>query len=439
MKDISIIVENVSKIYKIYDKPIQRLKESLTPYSKKKYFREHFALDNINISINKGDTIGIIGKNGSGKSTLLKLITGVLNPTTGKIYTNGKIAALLELGAGFNPEYTGIENIFLNGLMMGFSKEEMNDKLEDIVKFADIGEFIYQPVKTYSSGMFARLAFSVAINVEPNILIVDEALSVGDMYFQAKCITKMKEMFSSGITVLFVTHDTNAIKTLCEKTLLLDHGRMIAFGPSEEVVDLYAKKIREEMTILNNKLIKEDGTIEKSFSLDNLTETRKICFKENEDFRRRIAYYRQGTQDVVLTDIEILNNKNEKIEIVKFNEEIKIKMYIKYSKDCTVCVGYHIRDNKNIEILGSNTLIENIGELKGKQGDRIIVEFKTKVPLIEGLYNLSTVISTATIHNRAAVFVDYTENACFFNVAENEEYKIWNKVYIKNNIEIYKV
>lgn len=189
----AIEIENVTKIYKLYDKPIDRLKEAMS-VSHREYHKDFYALSQISFTVEKGQTVGIIGTNGSGKSTILKIITGVLTPTTGNVSVNGKISALLELGAGFNMDYTGIENIYMNGTMMGFSRKEMDAKLDDILEFADIGDFVYQPVKTYSSGMFVRLAFALAINVEPEILIVDEALSVGDVFFQSKCYRRMDEI-----------------------------------------------------------------------------------------------------------------------------------------------------------------------------------------------------------------------------------------------------
>ncbi|MFA6550605.1 MAG: ABC transporter ATP-binding protein, partial [Candidatus Gracilibacteria bacterium] len=228
MSDIAIKTENLSKSYKLYKNPIDRLKESLSPF-RKKYHHDFFALKNINFEIKKGETIGIVGKNGSGKSTLLKIITKVLTPTEGHVTTKGKISALLELGAGFNPELSGTENIYFNGAIMGYTKEEIDKKLDNIIAFADIGEFIEQPVKTYSSGMFVRLAFAVATNVDPEILIIDEALSVGDMFFQAKCMEKMKKMINKGITLMFVSHDTGAIKSVCQKSILLDEGAIIDF------------------------------------------------------------------------------------------------------------------------------------------------------------------------------------------------------------------
>ena len=208
--NLAINVCDVTKIYRLYDKPIDRLKESIS-LTHKKYHKEFFALDKISFSVEKGSTVGIIGTNGSGKSTILKIITGVLNPTTGSVEVDGNISALLELGAGFNMDYTGIENIYMNGTMMGFSREQMEAKLPEILEFADIGDFVYQPVKTYSSGMFVRLAFALAINVEPEILIVDEALSVGDVFFQAKCYRRMEEIRKTGTTILMVTHDMGSV------------------------------------------------------------------------------------------------------------------------------------------------------------------------------------------------------------------------------------
>ncbi|MDU4659691.1 MAG: ABC transporter ATP-binding protein, partial [Clostridium butyricum] len=262
MSDIAIKIDNLSKVYRLYEKPIDRMKESLS-ISKKKYSKEHYALKNITFNVRKGESIGIIGKNGSGKSTLLKIITGVLTQSSGEIKVDGKIAALLELGAGFNPEYTGIENIYLNGTMMGYTKEEMEKRVNPIVEFADIGQFINQPVKTYSSGMFARLAFAVAINVEPEILIVDEALSVGDTRFQIKCIDKMKELKENGTTILFVSHATEQVKRFCNRAVWINNGEMMDIGESSEIIDKYESymlyggiidsKINQETIVISEK------------------------------------------------------------------------------------------------------------------------------------------------------------------------------------------
>ena len=235
---VAISVANLDKVYKLYDKPSDRVKEALHLTRKKKH-TQHYALKDVSLTVKQGETVGIIGTNGSGKSTILKIITGVLNPTKGDVTVNGRISALLELGAGFNMEYTGLENIYLNGTMIGFSEKEIDEKLQDILDFADIGEFVHQPVKTYSSGMFVRLAFAVAINIEPEILIVDEALSVGDVFFQAKCYHKFDEFKEMGKTILFVSHDLSSISKYCDRVILLNKGTKLGEGTPKEMIDIY--------------------------------------------------------------------------------------------------------------------------------------------------------------------------------------------------------
>lgn len=245
---IAISVRDLNKIYKLYDKPMDRLKEALGLTRKKRY-KEHYALRNVNMDIHQGETVGIIGTNGSGKSTILKIITGVLNPTSGTVEVDGRISALLELGAGFNMEYNGIENIYLNGTMIGFSREEIDAKLEGILEFADIGDYVYQPVKTYSSGMFVRLAFAVAINIDPEILIVDEALSVGDVFFQAKCYHKFEEFKNMGKTILFVSHDLSSVSRYCDRVILLNKGEKLSEGSPKEMIDIYKRVLVGQYTV----------------------------------------------------------------------------------------------------------------------------------------------------------------------------------------------
>ena len=242
MSDV-ITVKNLSKVYKMYEKPSDRIKEALFPKTFGKKIKDFYALRDISFSVEQGETVGIIGKNGSGKSTLLKILTGVINESGGEKSVRGKVSALLELGAGFNPEYTGIENIYLNGTIMGFTREQMNEKLDDIINFAEIGDFISRPVKNYSSGMFVRLAFAVAINVSPEILIVDEALAVGDYRFQAKCYNKFEELKKQGKTILFVTHDVDAVRRFCTRAIWIDCGKIIMDGGAREVTSKYMEFI----------------------------------------------------------------------------------------------------------------------------------------------------------------------------------------------------
>ena len=240
MSEFAIQVKHLDKMYKLYNKPSDRLKEAL---GMKVPVREHYALRDVSFDVKRGETVGIIGTNGSGKSTILKIITGVLNPTGGEVTVDGRISALLELGAGFNMEYTGIENVYLNGTMMGFSKEEIDARLQDILDFADIGDFVHQPVKAYSSGMFVRLAFAVAINIDPEILIVDEVLAVGDAAFQEKCQERMHHMLENGTTLLFVSHTMATVRQLCDHAIWLNKGNVVMQGEAESVCDAYMESL----------------------------------------------------------------------------------------------------------------------------------------------------------------------------------------------------
>ena len=261
----AIKVENLSKVYKLYNKPVDRMKESLHPF-RKRYHRDFYALNDVSFEIKKGETVGIIGKNGSGKSTLLKILTGVLTPTSGKVEVNGRVSALLELGAGFNPEFTGLENVYFNGSIMGYTREEMDAKIDDILSFADIGDFINQPVKMYSSGMFVRLAFSVATVVEPEILIVDEALAVGDSHFVNKCFHRINTMRNKGLTLLFVSHSAEAILTLCSRAFLLENGSCLYSGSAENVINKYNKLYRAQSEVEEQIIDDENFSIGQAHS-----------------------------------------------------------------------------------------------------------------------------------------------------------------------------
>lgn len=307
--DIAIKVQSLSKVYYLYDKPQDRLKEALHPF-RKSYHHDFYALNDINFEIKKGETVGIIGKNGAGKSTLLKIITGVLTSTSGSVEVNGKIASLLELGAGFNPEMTGMENIYLNGTIMGFSKNDMDKKVDSIIEFADIGEFIHQQVKTYSSGMFARLAFSVAINVEPDILIVDEVLSVGDNTFQKKCLNKLTLMKDNGVSILVVSHDDYTVKYFCKRALYLENGKQKYFGLSSEAVDFYTFDMQQKVSnkIKTEIVEKADNNIEKEFSIKildvklfDIKDTEQNVFRTNDKLKIQFKYEIIGSFDEKLT------------------------------------------------------------------------------------------------------------------------------------------
>lgn len=375
MNNIAIKVEKLSKMYKLYDKSIDRLKESLG-LKKKILYHEHYALNNLDFQIRRGETVGIIGTNGSGKSTLLKIITGVLNQTKGNIEVNGRISALLELGAGFNLEYTGIQNIYLNGTMMGFTKEEIDQKLEHIVSFADIGGFINQPVKTYSSGMFVRLAFAVAINIEPEILIVDEALSVGDVFFQAKCYRKFEEFKKEGKTILFVSHDLSSISKYCDRVILLNRGNKIGEGTPKEVIDMYKK-------VLVNQLdyIPEMGTLDK-------------LIQQGQEWKKSIVLnpniIEYGSKLAEILDFCITDDKGTITNNVTKGKLCKIKMKVAF-KTCIEdpIFAFTIKDLKGTEITGTNTMLEKSYISTVESGVVKEVSFEQEINLQGGEYLLS--------------------------------------------------
>ncbi len=343
--EYSIEVENLSKVYKLYDKPSDRLKEALSPV-KKCYHKDFYALRDLNFKIKPGETVGFVGKNGSGKSTLLKLLTEVLTPTEGSLKINGKVSALLELGAGFNNEYTGMENIYLNGTIMGYSREEMDKRVDDIVKFADIGEYINQPVKTYSSGMFVRLAFAVAINVEPDILIVDEALAVGDVRFQLKCMDKFLEFKEKGITILYVSHDINSIKRFCTRAIWINEGHLEADGD----VDLITDKYLDYLKMLDAQ------SEEKDDAKDNT----------GNDAAKSVAEGERDLESTVeiaeVVSLKIMNSRGEETEEIEHGEKVSLTLTY-YVNDTTIknpVVGIALLRLDNLYVCGLNTLLDKV-------------------------------------------------------------------------------
>ena len=377
MNDIAIKVENLTKIYHLYDKPQDRLKEALNPF-KKSYHHDFYAMDDVGFEIKKGETVGIIGKNGAGKSTLLKMITGVLTPTSGNIQTHGTIASLLELGAGFNPDMTGLENIFLNGTLMGFSREEMEPKVAAILDFADIGEFIYQPVKMYSSGMFARLAFSVSINVEPDILIVDEALSVGDMAFQMKCFKKFQDFQEQGRTILFVTHGLDTVIRYCTRGIVIDDGKMIFDDSPKLAVDAFKK-------VLSGDFYEKP---EEKEEVSAVTVQDTCLLKESFDQHIELDTYGNGKATII--DYGILDMKQKPSSILDYNSEFIIIMKVAfYDTVHDPIFAFTLKDAKGLEITGTNSMMKHVELGSYTKGQTATVTFSQKANLQLGKYALS--------------------------------------------------
>ena len=394
--EYAIDVRDVTKIYKLYDKPIDRLKESLNPLHRN-HHRDFYALNHISFQVKKGETVGIIGTNGSGKSTILKIITGVLTPTTGTVQVDGVISALLELGAGFNMDYTGIENIYMNGTMMGFSRKEMDEKLQDILDFADIGDFVYQPVKTYSSGMFVRLAFALAINVDPEILIVDEALSVGDVFFQAKCYRRMEEIRKSGTTILMVTHDMGSIIKYCDKVVLLNRGEFVAEGAPGRMVDLYKKILAGQMESLKEELEEMNDFSGDSVSGGGALEDKEFKKEETRGgglMKDKIAVnanrteYGDGRAEIF--DFGLEDQRGNLSNLILKGEMFTIREKIRFFADIKAPIfTYTIKDKKGTSLTGTNTMYEGADIKPVKNGDVYEVSFTQKMTLQGGEYLLS--------------------------------------------------
>jgi putative O-antigen ABC transporter, ATP-binding protein len=368
----AIEVRGVSKFYNLYERPQDRVKE-LFSLTKKKYHTLYKALDQVSFTVKKGETLGIIGRNGAGKSTLLKLITGVITPSEGSIETHGEISALLELGTGFNPEYTGYENIFLNGSMRGFSDEEMQEKVKEIVDFADIGEYMGQPVKTYSSGMFARLAFAVMISFKPEILIVDEALSVGDIFFQQKCNTFMKEEMK-GVTKLLVTHDMNSIANMADRVILIDRGKIIREGKPLEVIEDYLKLLHTSVFQSEEAAAKdEDARLNAATEAEAEALALEAAAREKE--KAEIGWVDApkesigGAQDILIDRCRMLIN-GEALDVVKPGDAVRIELLLHSKKDAdNIIIGYTFKDKYGNSIFAQSTLGENIMIEGVKQGE----------------------------------------------------------------------
>ncbi len=386
-----IEVKNLRKTYKLYKKRLDRLKDTFLP-GNRQYHEPFHALHNISFGIKKGQTVGIVGRNGSGKSTLLQILCGVLQKSSGDIVVDGRVSALLELGAGFNPDFTGRENVFLNGAILGMSRDFIESCLDDILDFADIGHFIDQPVKTYSSGMYVRLAFAVAINVNPDILIVDEALSVGDTFFQAKCFAKFREFQKKGITILFVTHSTDLVVKYCDSAILLDMGKIISQGGAKAIVDTYNRLITSHFP--NEKEGEETVQSEMDMTVDNssaLSTPRldhempgievPVTLNHEEN--------RYGSKKAEVKDFGIRCLSSNTTSFIHGEEYLFWLKIIFYETLTNPIAAFTIKDVKGFDITGSNTHFQEIDTGTFHKGEGLLVTFTQKLLLNPGGYLLS--------------------------------------------------
>lgn len=421
---VAVKVENLSKCYKVYSRPIDKLLH-LFKFNVDDRCREFWALSNVSFEVKKGETLAIIGKNGSGKSTLLQLICKTLTATDGSVSTNGRIAALLELGSGFNPEFTGAENIRLYAAVLGLSQDEINARYDSIVKFSEIGEFLNQPVKTYSSGMQVRLAFSVAIHVNPEILIVDEALSVGDAYFQAKCAAEIGRIIERGTTVLFVSHDIASVKTLCDRALLLEKGKLVFDGAVGEAVELYYRKL---VSNDENKQSKDDVKVD----LD-------VYSHGTDNFTKNASYQRISSGKASFQNVQMVSGDDVCIETFDFSEKATLRQIIRFNEDVsTLALAYHIRDKNGQDIIYSDTTLEGQMHIRNaKEGEVYIAEWTFDVRFREGNYVISSMASIpAESEYMSSEVIDFVPISFTFNVSRGRSPQIYGFVKLDNEINI---
>lgn len=417
--DIAICVKNLSKCYQIYDTPRDRLNQFIIPRirraagkQQKQYFREFWALQDVSFEIKKGETVGIIGRNGSGKSTLLQMICGTLTPTSGNIKNNGRIAALLELGSGFNPEFTGRENVKLTATLYGLTEFEVEERFDEILSFAEIGTFIDQPIKTYSSGMYVRLAFAVAINLQPDILIIDEALAVGDIAFQAKCMTRLKKLMDTGTTVIFVSHDTSSVRNFCQKVLWLSKGKMKAYGDPELIISQY---VAESHLSINSDLSqnREDSKKSESSSATKAIDP-LIGMGKSSSFAEGWRRYGDGRARIL--NAVLLNSNSQPVETINLREDFLIRFLVLAEADVeNPAFGFSFRDLKGNQVVGSvTTNYRSIKVPRLLAGQNYLIEMRGQNMLTQGSYTLNIGIESVTERNIAHEFIDVVENAIVF-------------------------
>ena len=372
--DVAISVRNLTKTYRLFNHPGDRIKQFFS-LGIKKYHRDFTALKDVSFDIRKGETVGIIGRNGSGKSTLLQLICGILKPTTGTVLVRGRISALLELGAGFNPEFTGCENIYFQGALMGFSQAEMDERFDDIAAFADIGQFIEQPVRTYSSGMFVRLAFAVSVYVDPEILVVDEALSVGDAQFQSKCFEKFRAFKEAGVTILFVTHSLDLVTTYCERAILLDKGMLVISGKPNAAINGY----RRLLTTRHQHVVSSEVTVSRAHE-----------YRWTHLFHINPGEARYGSKETEIMEAGLFTFDDEATQIVHSGDVCKIKIRLRHHRaNLHPFISFVIKDVTGTALIGTNSLMENFNFEPTISGQTVTIVFQLPMFLNPGQYLLS--------------------------------------------------
>lgn len=426
--------DSISKLYRVYASPVDRLKELLSPHRGRKYHREVHAVEDVSFELARGDRLGILGENGSGKSTLLRIIAGVLEPTAGTIRVNGRVAALLELGSSFNAELSGRENVYQFGAIMGYAGDELEERFRRIHEFSEIGDFVEQPMKTYSSGMSVRLAFAASVFVEPDILIIDEALAVGDAYFQAKCTYKIRRMLDEGCTFIYVSHSPDSVRTLCNRALLLDRGRVIREGECEAVTASYASQVfaRQVAQAWYGTEAGEKPEVTRSAPREG------TVFSRSPVFESRVASLRQGTGESRITDVQILDEFGSTVDVARFGERLIIRVSFESLQPMpdAVAIGVGVCDPQGTQVLQFMSHDEGVSLPAGPGGDHYVVEFAFENCLGQGVYSVNAGLSTQgpmpamPIYTSSERILDATFGGLVFSVIPFEKLPIFGKVRI---------
>ncbi len=409
----AVSLEAVSKRYHIFENRRDQLKRVLS-FGKGKAGSEFWALKNVNLEVEPGTALGLLGRNGAGKTTLLQIVSGVLQPTSGTARVNGRLVALFQLGAGFNDDFTGRENVMMNGLILGIEREEMLERFDEIEAFADIGEFMYQPVRTYSSGMRARLGFAVAVNVKPDILLVDEALSTGDAVFKAKGIQKMRELRDSGVTILFVSHSTAQVQNFCNEAVLLHKGKLVSRGNTSQVIDEYQALLSNAAASKQNQ-VGLDQSPSYEIAKDGEDKPGTPDFKENSALDNKSPSLRHGTGDARIQNVELLDERSRPVDELAPESDLTVRVHAQYTKDVDgSVVNIVLRSAAGLDVFSTNTTLEKTPLGRRHAGERVIVDFTFRVPLKHGSYSVAAAVS----HSKSKhLYLDWISVAVVFKVS----------------------
>lgn len=442
--DVVLSVNNIGKRYEIYQAPHHRLLQTLL-HGRRQFYKEFWALRDVSFDVKRGECIGIVGRNGSGKSTLLQVVTGTLEPTLGDVEVNGRVSALLELGSGFNPEFTGRENVYMNGAILGLSKAEMDGKFDDIAAFADIGEFIDQPVKIYSSGMYVRLAFAVAINVDPEILIIDEALAVGDARFQARCMTRINKFREAGVSILFVSHDMESVKRICDHAIVLDQGRIVEEGSSLDVLNWYLAFLTNDFDLQKTRLMAHTAAAipkDKELAADGekkMTQTEALPLPgdgvhSGSAVHPEFSYFRHGDGNARVVSVGLYDEQGKRTEYAFIGRKIYCRVEVEFYAELLYhIVGLHIRDSRGIDIIAINTFQEKLEIPPVKHGSRLFYTFSFPVELRPDNYSITV---TVAYDQKKLEWMDWVDNALIFKIADPSLTRTIFGVYYPKDLKV---